>query len=201
MSTLDNVFFLSLSNSAAASPNASNDVADTAVVFLTDCRLTERDLTAGIWEMALEYAYKPHPRFWRDIDLAAVVEAVSLRYQNWRCAMDTEGSQTAEEVLHEVDLALFCNRFYEEMAEMMMELPKPARPRTGLAALQWICEELDRTGRFAELHFAQVPDVQCGKHALLFMTCLEQAELGHEMVLLGTQIARCYRESRMGDVC
>ncbi len=31
------------------------------------------------------------------------------------------------------------------------------------------------------------------------MTCLEQAELGHEMVLLRPQIARHYREARIND--
>ncbi|SAK89639.1 hypothetical protein AWB78_04739 [Caballeronia calidae] len=184
---------------SAAVANVRNEVADTAVAFLVDCRLTDQDLTAGIWEMALEYAYKPHPRFWRDIDLAAVVEAISLQYPNWRCAMAT-GCSTAEEVLYEVDLALYCNGFFEAMAEKMMELPKSARPRTGVAALQWICTELDRNGQVAELLLAQLPEVQCGKHALLLMTCLEQAESGHEMVLLGTQIARCYREKRMDDV-
>ncbi|OXI43859.1 hypothetical protein [Burkholderia aenigmatica] len=198
MSTEDNNSNTSSLNGAAVA-NVHNEVADIAVAFLMDCRLTDQDLTAGILEMALEYAYKPHPRFWRDIDLAGVVEAISLQYPHWRCAMATEGN-SAEGVLHEVDLALFCNRFYEDMAEMMMELPKPARPRTGPAALQWICEELARNRRFAELHFAQVPEVQCGKHALIFMTCLEQAELGHETVLLGTQIARQYREKRMDDV-
>ncbi|MCG0581932.1 hypothetical protein K6Y76_16580 [Burkholderia cenocepacia] len=181
-----------------AATNVRNEVAETAVAFLVDCRLTDRDLTAGIWEMALEYAYKPHPRFWRDIDLSAVVEAISLQYPNWRCAIAT-GGNAEEEVLHEVDLALFCNGFFEAMAEKMMELPKSARPRTGVAALQWICAELDRNGQVAELLLAQLPEVQCGKHALLLMTCLEQAELGLEMVRLGTQIARCYREKRMED--
>ncbi|AIO43546.1 hypothetical protein DM42_6511 [Burkholderia cepacia] len=133
-----------------AATNVRNEVAETAVAFLVDCRLTDRDLTAGIWEMALEYAYKPHPRFWRDIDLSAVVEAISLQYPNWRCAIAT-GGNAEEEVLHEVDLALFCNGFFEAMAEKMMELPKSARPRTGVAALQWICAELDRNGQVAEL--------------------------------------------------
>jgi hypothetical protein len=198
MSTKNNNSTSSLDSSAAVA-NVRNEVADTAVAFLVDCRLTDQDLTAGIWEMALEYAYKPHPRFWRDIDLAAVVEAISLQYPNWRCAMAT-GCNTAEEVLYEVDLALFCNGFFEAMAEKTMELPKSTRPRTSVAALQWICAELDRNGQVAELLLAQLPEVQCGKHALLLMTCLEQAESGHEMVLLGTQIARCYREKRMDDV-
>ncbi|WP_277183251.1 hypothetical protein [Caballeronia sp. BR00000012568055] len=197
MSTKDNSSPSSLDSAAVA--NVRNEVADTVVAFLVDCRLKDQDLTAGILEMALEYAYKPHPRFWRDIDLAAVVEAISLQYPNWRCALAT-GGNTAEEVLYEVDLALFCNGFFEAMAEKMMELPKSARPRTGVATLQWICAELDRNGQVAELLLAQMPEVQCGKHALLLMTCLEQAELGHEMVLLGTQTARCYRQARMDDV-
>ncbi|BCQ28130.1 hypothetical protein NK8_63190 (plasmid) [Caballeronia sp. NK8] len=192
MGIKDNTSFLE--NSA----NVCNDVANTAVAFLVDCGLRDRDMTAGIWEMALEYVYKPNPRFWRDVDLEAVAEAISLQYPNWRRAMDTDGN-SAEEISHEVYLVLYCNRFYEAMAEMRVELPKSARPRTSVAALQWICEELDRTGHIAELHFAQVPDVQCGKHALLIMTCLEQAETGEEMVLLGTQNARCYRSERMKD--
>ncbi|SAK93196.1 hypothetical protein AWB75_06645 [Caballeronia catudaia] len=105
MSIKDNNFTSSLDNAAAA---VDNDVAETAAAFLVDCGLSDQDLTAGIWEMALEYAYKPHPRFWRDIDLVAVAGAITREFPNWRRAMETDGGPTAEEILHEVDHELFC---------------------------------------------------------------------------------------------
>jgi hypothetical protein len=179
-------------------PNISKKFADTVVTFLLDCRLEDRDLTAGIWEMALEYAYEPRPRFWRDINLAEVVEAVSRQYPRWQSAVEAHGT-TADEIFHQLDLIMVCNDFYEAMAEMMMTLPKSSRPRTGAAALEWICAELKKNGRAAEMRFAQAPEVQCGKYALLLMTYQERAEQGTEMVPLGTVIARTYRDIRMTE--
>lgn len=118
MSIKDKNSTSSLDNAAAA---VRNDVAETAVAFLVDCGLSDQDLTAGIWEMAFEYAYKPHPRFWRDIDLVAVAGAITREFPNWQRAMDADGGQTAEEILKEVDHELFCMGFFEAMAEMMMK--------------------------------------------------------------------------------
>ncbi|WMY10903.1 hypothetical protein [Paraburkholderia phenoliruptrix] len=181
-----------------AATNAHNEVAKTIVDFMTDCGLRDADVNAGNLSLAFEYAYRPLPRFWRDFDLTALVAALSERFPVWRSAVQ-KPDRTAEDVLREVQEILYCHAFDEANAEMLISLPKPARPTEREVASSWICAELRKRKLDAELRFAQRDGERCGEGALQELHCLECATNGVEFERLGTQVARTWRNRVLAE--
>ncbi|REG50884.1 hypothetical protein B0G80_7349 [Paraburkholderia sp. BL6669N2] len=172
------------------SKNIYNEVAKAAVCFLVDSGLEDADLNTR--NLSLEYAYKPLPRFWRDLDPTTVVEAISERFPNWRSAAQDD-EQNPANVLLDLEAIVYCNALDEANAEMMMALPLPARPKTGAAAAEWIFAELRKRGLAIELIFAQRGGNRCGEAALEVLHCLEHAAMGKEYDRLGTKAAQLFR--------
>ncbi|MCA7988646.1 hypothetical protein [Burkholderia vietnamiensis] len=57
--------------------NTYNEIGRTVVSFMVDCGMKDADVNPSHLSLAFEYAYEPLSRFWRDFDLATVMEAVS----------------------------------------------------------------------------------------------------------------------------
>jgi hypothetical protein len=175
-----------------------HEVARTIVEFMTDCGLQDADVNAGNLSLAFEYGYRPLPTFWRDFDLTALLEAMSERFPNWRSAVQRR-DQTAEEVLRQVQEILHCHAFDEANAEMLMALPKHARPTDSEAASRWIRAELLKRKLEAELRFAQRDGNRCGGAALQELHCLECAANDVEFERIGTGVARTWRNRALAE--
>ncbi|MEN8503606.1 MULTISPECIES: hypothetical protein [Paraburkholderia] len=187
-----------------AATNNFHEVARTIVDFMTDCGLRDADVNAGNLNLAFEYAYRPLPRFWRDFDMATLVETLSERFPKWRSAVQRP-DWTADDVLGELHEILHCHAFDEANAEMMMALPQQARPTDREAASAWICEELRRRNLDVELERAERDGMRCGEGALQELHCLECAASGIEFERIGTSVARTWRNrvlaERRNDGC
>ncbi len=173
--------------------NTYEEVADTVVAYMVDCGLKDTDVNVGAFQFAIEHAYRPRPRFWRDFELQPVIEAVSRQYPTWRSAV-VHRDQSAQNVLRKVGILLNRRAFDEANAEMLMALPQQARPTTADVALDWICTELWNRGLKAKLRFAQWIGLDCGDEALELVRCLEQATSGVEYLRPATQFARQWRD-------
>lgn len=57
---------------------------------------------------AFEFSHRPLPQFWRDFNLAALVETISERFRDWRSSVQRPG-RTADDVLRQVE-AIFPDR-------------------------------------------------------------------------------------------
>lgn len=169
------------------------EVADTVVAYMVDCGLKDTDVNTGEFHFALNHAYKPLPRFWRDFELQPVIEAVARQYPTWRTAV-VRRDRSAQNVLRKLRKLLNRKAFDEANAEMLMALPKLARPTTADVALDWICPELWNKGLKAKLRFAQWIGLDCGEEALELVHSLEQAASGVEYVSPATQFARQWRD-------
>jgi hypothetical protein len=178
--------------------NNFHEVARTIVEFMTDCGLQDAGVNAGHLSLAFEYAYRPLPRFWRDFDLTALVEAISERFPNWPSAVQ-KPDRTADDVLREVAEILHCHAFDEANAEMIVALPKHARPMEREAASRWIRAELRKRKLGAELRFAQREGERCGEGALQELHCLECAANGVEFERIGTSVARAWRNRALAE--
>lgn len=181
-----------------AATNTRNEVAKTIVDFMTDCGLGAADVNAGHLHLAFEFAYRPLPRFWRDFDMEALVEAISERFPDWRSAVQ-KPDRSADDVLREIEEILHSNAFDEANAEMMLSVPEQARPTDRVAAADWICAELRRRKLGAELKFAERLGKDCGEGALQELHCLESAANGVEFERLGTEIARVWRSRVLAE--
>ncbi|WP_438452024.1 hypothetical protein, partial [Listeria monocytogenes] len=89
--------------------------------------------------------YRPHPRFWRDFDIATVVDAMSRRARNWREKLEKAG-RSADALQRQLEETVRRNAFDEANAEMLMALPVPERPKTSHAAFDWILATLAEIG-------------------------------------------------------
>jgi len=181
-----------------AATNNFQEVARTIVDFMTDCGLRDAELNAGNLNLAIQYAYRPLPRFWRDFDILALVEAISERFPDWRSSVQ-KPDRSADDVLHEVQEGLHCHAFDEANAEMLMALPKHARPTEREAASSWICAELRKRNLEAELEFALRDGNRCGEGALQELHCLECAANGVEFERIGTNVARTWRNRVLAE--
>ncbi|WP_147309917.1 hypothetical protein [Paraburkholderia sp. BL6669N2] len=141
----------------------------------------------------MNHTYKPLPRFWRDFELQPVIEAVARQYPTWRTAV-ARRDRSAQNVLRKLRKLLNRKALDEANAEMLMALPKLARPTTADVALEWICTELWDRGLNAKLRFAQWIGPDCGDEALEVVRCLEQAASGVEYVSPAAQFARQWRD-------
>jgi hypothetical protein len=181
-----------------AETKTRNEVARAIVDFMSDCGLRDAQVNAGHLFFAFEFAYRPLPRFWRDFDMPALVEAISERFPNWRSAVQ-EPDCSADDVLREVEEVLHSNAFDEANAEMMMGLPKHARPTKWQAAADWICAELSKRKLRAELRFAERLGKRCGEGALQELHCLECIANGIEFERIGTSVARTWRNRVLAE--
>ncbi|WP_244140081.1 hypothetical protein [Caballeronia sp. BCC1704] len=155
-------------------------------------------MNAGNLNLAIEYAYGPLPRVWRDFDMTALVEAISERFPNWRSAVQ-EPDWSADDVLRKVREILHFHALDEANAEMLMALPPQARPKDREAASEWIFAELRKRGLETELIFARRDGNTCGEAALDVVRCLEQAALGLEYERIGTRVARTWRNRVLAE--
>jgi hypothetical protein len=181
-----------------AETKTRNEVARAIVDFMSDCGLRDAQVNAGHLFFAFEFAYRPLPRFWRDFDMPALVEAVLERFPNWRSAVQ-ESDWSADDVLREVEEVLHSNAFDEANAEMMMGLPKHARPTEWQAAADWICAELSKRKLGAELRFAERLGKRCGEGALQELHCLECIANGIEFERIGTSVARTWHNRVLAE--
>lgn len=193
--TVDGYSIASTTNHQDAT-DTYTEVAKTIVSFMVDCKWKDSDVNASHLHLAFEYAYQPLPRFWRDFDLATVIEAVSERFPEWRSATQAR-NRTAAEVLREVGEVLHMNAADEANAELLMALPPLVRPTDEQAAADWICAELRKKGLESELRFAERDGWRCGEGALEVVRSLEQASLGIACERRGTQTARMVRDQTL----
>jgi len=127
-----------------------NEIINTIITFLVDCGLNDDDVDSAHLFFAFEYAYKPLPRFWRDFNLSALIDAISEHFPNWRSAVRSR-KQTPEVTLDEVKEILYHRAFDEANAEMMLALPLQDRPKNGEEASNWIFAELRKRKLETEL--------------------------------------------------
>ncbi|ACC75788.1 hypothetical protein PPMP20_17105 [Paraburkholderia phymatum] len=169
---------------------------DTLLSYLHDCHFDETHLTPMHLTLALEYAYQPHPTFWRDFSVSLVEDAMSRHMPNWqaRPAMMDGG---ADRLFHELDKVVRINAFDEANAEMLSALPVAERPTTPSAAFTWITAELERKGLTEDLEFARPDGDRCGEKALDVLYCLEEAKRGGVVERTSTIVAKAYRDAVM----
>ncbi|WP_061958526.1 hypothetical protein [Cupriavidus pauculus] len=176
------------------------EVGDTVVAYLVDCGRKDTDVTISEFLFALDHAYKPLPRFWRDFQLQPVISAVLKQYPSW-LFVSLRRDKNAQNVLREVKKYLKRSAFDEANAEMLMALPPLARPTTAEDALEWICMQYLNEGRKSKLKYANWIGLNCGEEALEVVHGLEKAAAGVEYTSGAAQFARqirdqCIRERR-----
>jgi hypothetical protein len=179
--------------------NTNNDTAtldsvhvktvDALVGYLKDCQFSESQLNVGNLVMAVEAVYEPHPRFWRDLNLMCVFDAVARVFPDWT------PSGRNKSLVPGVEEVLELNAFDEANAEMLGSLPQHQRPEERVSAADWICAEYRRKGQVKELQLAQMDGRRCGEAALEVLSCIENARAGKPFERIGTSVARWYRES------
>ncbi|WP_232429289.1 hypothetical protein [Burkholderia ubonensis] len=159
------------------------------------------DLTAATVSLALEYVYQPHPRFWRDFNVAFLVRALTLCVPDWRAAINSAGhaSGGATRLLADVEEYVRVNAFDEANAEMLRSLPVHMRPTDGTTAFEWLSTQFARKGMAEELEFARRDGGVCGDGALDMLHCLEEAAVGRNVERTGMLIARVYRNAVMKE--
>ncbi|WP_244283857.1 hypothetical protein [Paraburkholderia caballeronis] len=170
--------------------------ADAMYAYMDDCNFDETHLTGTLIWLALEYAYHPHSRFWRDFDTTTIFDAVSRRFPNWRAMLGKAG-RSADALLREFEEAVRRNAFDEANAEMLMALPISERPTTSHTAFDWIVAALAEKGLTAELEYAERNGYDCGTDALLVLHRLEHAQRGIVVDRIGRFVALYYRHAAM----
>ncbi|CAD6516439.1 hypothetical protein [Paraburkholderia metrosideri] len=169
---------------------------DTLFGYIADCRLKASQIRGDILFYALEYAYQPHPRFWRDLRTATVVEEMSRRYPEWRTELAMSGD-SPDTVLKELEEIVYMNAFDEANAERLQALPVAERPVTSADASEWIFKALAEEGLQDELEYAERDGYRCGGDARIELHRLEQARQGIINERLGTIVARQFRDASM----
>jgi hypothetical protein len=158
---------------------------DTLFGYIADCRLKASQIKVDILFYALEYAYQPHPRFWRDLRTATVVEEMAM------------SGDSPDTVLKELEEIVYMNAFDEANAERLQALPVAERPVTSADASEWIFQALADEGLQYELEYAERDGYRCGADARAELYRLEQARRGINKERLGTIVARQFRDTRM----
>lgn len=168
---------------------------------MRDCRFDASSLTAATLSLALEYVYQPHPRFWRDLNIAFLIRALTLRIPDWRAAANTAGhaSGGAKKLLADIEDYVRVNAFDEANAEMLRSLPVHMRPTDGATAFDWISAQLAKKGMPTEFEFARRDGDVCGDGALDVLHCLEEAAIGRTVERTGLLVARVYRDAVMAE--
>lgn len=185
-----------------ATREAHAGTVDALVSFMDDCRFCASVLTAATVSLTLEYVYPPHPRFWRDFNMAFLVRALTLYVAaNWRAAINSAGhaSGGATRLLADVEEYVRVNAFDEANAEILRALPRHMRPTDGATALEWLSAQFARKGMTEELEFARRDGDVCGDRALDMLHCLEEAAVGRNVERTGMLVARVYRNAVMKE--
>ncbi|KVR69011.1 hypothetical protein WK21_20020 [Burkholderia cepacia] len=184
-----------------ATREAHAGTVDALVSFMNDCRFGEENLTAAAISLALEYVYQPHPRFWRDFNMAFLARALTLCLPDWRAAVNSTGhaSGGAKRLLADVEDYVRINAFDEANAEMLRALPRHMRPTDGAAAFEWIFAQLSKIGMTAQLECARRDGDVCGDGALDVLHCIEEAAVGRVIYRTGTLVAKVYRDAVMRE--
>jgi hypothetical protein len=181
-------------NNTGASGNGRAETVNALSSYFADCRFDQSHLTPMHLALALEYAYRPHPRFWREFDVTVLIDAISQHVPHWRStpAMSNGG---ADKLFRSVKKNLRINAFDEANGEMLLAVPGEERPTTSSAAYAWISAELEKKGLAAQLEFARPDGERCGEKALDVLYCLEQAKLGIAIERTGTIVAKAYHDA------
>lgn len=182
-----------------STPEHHAGTADALYAYLSDCQFDEHKINTGCLALALEYVYQPHPRFWRDFDLAYLIDAIARCVPDWRGALNRRGERYADEVMRDLEGILENHAFDEAGAEMLQPLPVQERPSERHSAFEWISAQLAKKGAAAELEFARRYGYRCGEGALEVLYCLEAARAGRVAHRLGTLVARDLRDRAMKD--
>ncbi|ONY85257.1 hypothetical protein A8F31_36720 [Burkholderia cenocepacia] len=184
-----------------ATREAHAGTVDALVSFMDDCRFCASGLTTATVSLALEYVYQPHPRFWRDFNIAFLVRALTLCVPDWRAAINRAGhaSGGATRLLADVEEYVRVNAFDEANAEMLRALPVHMRPTDGATAFEWLSAQLARKGKMEELDFARRDGDVCGEGALDALHCIEEAAAGRHIERTGMLVAKVYREAVMKE--
>lgn len=183
-------------NNQAVTTRLYAEVTDRVCTYIADCRFDDSRPSAGNILLALEYAYQPHPRFWRDLDIVTVVDAIRHRFPDWSLALE-ETEQSADCILGEVQDAIFINALDEANGEMLLAIPESERPTTPESAFTWIEEALYEKGLQKELQYARRDGSRCGDEALNSLHRHTQAQRGIVVERLGTSVARTVRNAAM----
>ncbi|UQO39400.1 hypothetical protein [Burkholderia cepacia] len=180
-----------------ATREAHAGTVDALVSFMNDCRFGASDLTAATVSLALEYVYQPHPRFWRDFNVAFLLRALTLCVPDWPVTINSAGhaSGGATRLLADVEEYVRVNAFDEANAELLRTLPVHMRPTDGATAFEWLSAQLARNGMMEELNFARRDGDVCGDSALDALHCIEEAAAGRHIERTGRLIARVYRDA------
>ncbi|BEU27465.1 hypothetical protein [Paraburkholderia sp. 22B1P] len=186
---------LNTSDDMATLDSVHAKTVDALVAYLTDCQFNESQLNVANLVMAVEAVYEPHPRFWRDLSLTCVVDAVARVFPDWKPSGRKAPRRRAKSLMRDVEEVLELNAFDEANAEMLGSLPKQKRPGDRKSAAEWICAEYRRKGQTTELVFAQADGKRCGEAALEVLRCVENARAGKSFERIGNAVARWYRES------
>jgi hypothetical protein len=177
-----------------STPEHHAGTADALYAYMSDCQFGERQLNTMCLRLALEYVYKPHPRFWRDFDHAYLTNAITRRVPDWRAAIERRAEGYADELMSDVESNLEDLAFDEALAEMIRTLPVHERPSDRHSAFEWISAQLATMGLKAELEFAMRAGLDCVDGALEVIDCLDAAGSGRVVDRTGTFVARTYRE-------
>ncbi|MFM0615005.1 hypothetical protein PQR37_13195 [Paraburkholderia nemoris] len=176
--------------------NAHSKTVEMLVDYIIDCEFDELCLNTSSLEMAMEYCYQPHPRFWREFSATFVAEAVARLFPD-RSATPGKVTRSGNGLMREVREILRVNAFDEENAEMIAAVPVRERPADRVAASEWICSEYRRKGQMSELEFAQRDGKRCGEGALTVLECVEKAQAGIPFTRIGTRVTRSYRDAML----
>ncbi|MGF7133024.1 hypothetical protein P3T40_004515 [Paraburkholderia sp. EB58] len=162
--------------------------------YVVDCKFDESHLNASNLFLAIEYAYRRHPRFWRDLKIETVADGVSRRFPSWRQILDQSGKRP-NTVLKELEETIFMNAFDEANAEMLLALPESERPTNADAAFLLISKILSQKGLQKQVEYAERDGYRCGEEALNGLYRLTQGQRGITVERLGTGVARMYRDA------
>jgi hypothetical protein len=183
-----------LSHNTAVAEDSRAGIADALVSYLIDCGLNESPPKSGNLVLALEYVYQPRLRFWRDISISHVIEAVVRCFPAWQESLG-DMNRGFDSFMQDVQDFLQINAFDEGNAERLLTLPKHMRPSDPALAAAWLRRHFTRRSLKAELELARRDGNRAGEEALEVAHRLEQANRGVIIERAGTLVARAYRES------
>jgi hypothetical protein len=170
---------------------------DALCSYMRDCGMEASHLAGMTLALALEYVYQPAPTFWREFDIAFVLNAMDQHIPDWRTVVNRKTANRADELAREIEGLLRQHAFDESNAERIRALPADERPCDATSASDWIHAELTRRGLHEDAVFAARDGNRCGEAALEILHCLEQTQKGIPAERLGTGVARICRDKIM----
>lgn len=169
-------------------------ITDALYEYMVDCHFGTSHLNAMCLSLAIEYAYQPQLRFWRDFKIEDLLAAVTRLLPDWDAGLD---AQVKVRMLEDVAEILRMNAFDEANAERLLALPAEERPTDAESAFTWIFRDLKRNGRLDELAYARRDGNKCGRHALDMARIISADEKWHPKIRTGTLVAAAYRDAAL----